>query len=103
MSIDTFKIIRKLFLISLFLPLFSGCGIVRSTASDKPLVTQCPREVMELCVPPDYPSSDNILYIIGNDDSAILGLFEGCVLKDKAKEACLKKLEENGVLRTDGK
>lgn len=58
---------------------------------------------METCVPPDYPTSDNALYIIANDDSIILGLLETCIDRDKAKAACLKTLQEKGVLRTDGK
>ena len=58
---------------------------------------------MELCVPPDYVSTDNALYLIAKDDSILMGLFEQCVERDRAKYACLKTLEEKGVLRTEGK
>ena len=58
---------------------------------------------MEGCVPPDEKVNPNALYVVAEDDSILLGLFESCVLKDAAKKKCLQTLVEKGVLRPDGK
>lgn len=83
----------------LCLPLFSGCGPVRSTVYDKPLVIQCPAEVMEACVPPEPPSSDQAMVLISKDDAENFGLFEECVLRQLAVVECFKKLKKAGIIR----